>query len=93
MACSRPRSTARSPPTWACPGKPDPAVFVEAARRLGTAPGRAAVVEDAIAGVEAGRRGDFALVVGVDRGGNREALAAAGADAVVADLAEVAVGD
>jgi alpha,alpha-trehalase len=75
------------------PGKPDPAVFVEAARRLGATPGRAAVIEDAIAGVEAGRRGGFALVVGVDRGGNREALAAAGADAVVADLAEVAVGD
>ncbi len=74
------------------PGKPDPAVFVEAARRLGAAPARAAVVEDAIAGVEAGRRGDFSLVIGVDRGGNREALAAAGADAVVADLAEVGVG-
>ncbi len=75
------------------PGKPDPAVFVEAARRVGSAPARAAVVEDAIAGVEAGRRGGFALVIGVDRGGNREALAAAGADAVVADLAEVRLGD
>ena len=75
------------------PGKPDPAVFVEAARRVGAAPARAAVVEDAIAGVEAGRRGDFALVIGVDRGGNREALAAAGADAVVGDLAEVRVAD
>ena len=74
------------------PGKPDPAVFIEAARRIGAAPDRAAVVEDAIAGVEAGRRGGFALVIGVDRGGNREALAAAGADAVVADLAEVRVG-
>ncbi len=75
------------------PGKPDPAVFVEAARRVGAAPGRAAVVEDAIAGVEAGRRGGFALVIGVDRGGNREALAAAGADAVVDDLAEVRLAD
>jgi alpha,alpha-trehalase len=75
------------------PGKPDPAVFVEAARRVGAAPDRAVVVEDAIAGVEAGRRGGFALVIGVDRGGNREALAAAGADAVVADLAEVRLGD
>ena len=73
------------------PGKPDPAVFIEAARRVGAAPARAVVVEDAIAGVEAGRRGGFALVIGVDRGGNREALAAAGADAVVADLAEVRV--
>ena len=75
------------------PGKPDPAVFVEAARRVGAAPGRATVVEDAIAGVEAGRRGGFALVIGVDRGGNREALAAAGADAVVDDLAEVRLAD
>jgi alpha,alpha-trehalase len=75
------------------PGKPDPAVFVEAARRVGATPARAAVVEDAIAGVEAGRRGDFALVIGVDRGGNREALAAAGADVVVSDLAEVGVAD
>ena len=75
------------------PGKPDPAVFVEAARRVGAAPGRTAVVEDAIAGVEAGRRGGFALVIGVDRGGNREALAAAGADAVVGDLAEVRLAD
>ena len=46
------------------PGKPDPALFLEAARRLGVAPGRAAVVEDALAGVEAGRRGGFALVIG-----------------------------
>ena len=74
------------------PGKPEPAVFVEAARRLGATPARAAVVEDAIAGVEAGRRGGFALVIGVDRGGNREALAAGGADAVVSDLAEVHLG-
>ena len=75
------------------PGKPDPAVFVEAAHRVGATPARAVVVEDAIAGVEAGRRGAFALVIGVDRGGNREALAAAGADAVVADLAEVRLAD
>jgi alpha,alpha-trehalase len=75
------------------PGKPDPAVFVEAARRVGATPARAAVIEDAIAGVRAGRRGGFALVIGVDRGGNREALAAAGADAVVNDLAEVRLAD
>jgi len=71
------------------PGKPDPAVFVEAARRLETPPARAAIVEDALAGVEAGRRGDFALVIGVDRTGHAEELAAAGADVVVADLAEI----
>jgi len=72
------------------PGKPDPAVFLEAARRLGVEPWRVAVVEDALAGVEAGRRGGFALVVGVDRTGHRSELEAAGAD-VVEDLGEVTV--
>ena len=72
------------------PGKPDPAVFVEAARRLGAAPPRAVVVEDAVAGVQAGRAGGFGLVIGVDRGGNREALGRF-ADVVVDDLAEVGV--
>jgi alpha,alpha-trehalase len=72
------------------PGKPDPAVFIEAARRLGVSPTEAAVVEDAIAGVEAGRRGGFALVVGVDRAGQSDALRAAGAHVVVRDLEEMA---
>jgi beta-phosphoglucomutase family hydrolase len=49
------------------PGKPAPDVFLEAARRVGAEPGRAAVVEDALAGVTAGRAGGFALVIGVDR--------------------------
>jgi alpha,alpha-trehalase len=71
-------------------GKPDPAVFVDAARRLDVDPRHAAVIEDAIAGVEAGRRGGFGLVVGVDRGAQSEALAAAGADIVVDDLEELA---
>jgi beta-phosphoglucomutase family hydrolase len=66
--------------------KPDPALYLEAARRLGTAPARAAVVEDALAGVEAGRRGRFGLVVGVDRTGHADALAEHGADVVVPDL-------
>jgi trehalose 6-phosphate phosphatase len=72
------------------PGKPDPAVFLDAARRLGVAPAQTAVVEDAIAGVEAGRRGGFGLVVGVDRAAQFEALVAAGADVVVGDLGELA---
>jgi alpha,alpha-trehalase len=67
-------------------GKPDPAIFLEAARRLGVEPARAIVVEDAIAGVEAGRRGGFALVVGVDRVGHAEELKEWGADVVVPDL-------
>ena len=72
-------------------GKPDPALFLEAARRLGVAPGRAAVVEDALAGAEAGRRGGFGLVVGVDRAGQAAALRSRGADVVVADLGELAL--
>ena len=73
------------------PGKPDPAVFIEAAHRLGATPARAAVVEDAIAGVQGGRSGQFALVIGVDRVGQRQALLAEGADVVVSDLAAVQV--
>lgn len=75
------------------PGKPDPAVFREAARRLGVDPARTAIVEDALAGVEAGRRGRFGLVVGVDRAGHADALRAAGADVVLRDLAELHVED
>ncbi|MFF3291007.1 HAD family hydrolase [Streptomyces sp. NPDC003023] len=74
------------------PGKPEPALFLEAARRLGVSPGRSAVVEDALAGVEAGRRGGFALVIGVDRTagpGTGAALLERGADLVVRDLAEL----
>ncbi|MDR8411694.1 HAD-IA family hydrolase [Nonomuraea sp. 3-1Str] len=70
-------------------GKPDPALFLEAARRLRAAPERTAVVEDALAGVEAGRRGRFGLVVGVDRHARRADLLAAGADVVVTDLADL----
>lgn len=73
------------------PGKPDPALFLEAARRLGVEPARAVVVEDALAGVEAGRRGGFATVVGVDRTGHRHELARRGATVVVSDLGELAL--
>ena len=72
-------------------GKPDPAVFIEAAKRLGVEPARAVVVEDALAGVEAGRRGRFGLVVGVDRGDHASALRDAGADVVVSDLQELQI--
>ena len=70
-------------------GKPHPDAFLRAAERLGAAPARSAVVEDALSGVAAGRAGGFGLVIGVDRGAGREALLAAGADVVVADLAEL----
>jgi alpha,alpha-trehalase len=75
------------------PGKPDPALFLEAARRLGVEPLRAVVFEDALAGAEAGRRGAFGRVVGIDRGRQPEALRQHGADVVVENLLQVAVVD
>ncbi|HEY5664333.1 MAG TPA: HAD-IA family hydrolase [Ilumatobacter sp.] len=69
-------------------GKPAPAMFLAAAARLAVPAERCAVVEDATSGVAAGAAGGFAMVIGVDRGGNRAALLAAGADLVVDDLAE-----
>jgi beta-phosphoglucomutase family hydrolase len=73
------------------PGKPHPAIFLEAAARLREEVRVCVVVEDAVSGVMAGRAGDFGAVIGIDRGDNAEALAAAGADVVVADLGEVTV--
>ena len=70
-------------------GKPAPDTFLAAAEDLKVAPGHAAVFEDALAGVEAGRAGHFALVVGVDRVGQAEELRKHGADIVVKDLAEL----
>jgi beta-phosphoglucomutase family hydrolase len=70
------------------PGKPAPDTFLEAARMLRVSPARAVVVEDAIAGVQAGRAGGFGLVVGVDREGSG-ALRTEGADVVVTDLEEL----
>jgi beta-phosphoglucomutase family hydrolase len=70
-------------------GKPAPDTYLAAARRLGVEPPAGAVFEDAIAGVQAGRAGHFGLVVGVDRTGQADALAANGADVVVTDLAEL----
>jgi beta-phosphoglucomutase family hydrolase len=70
-------------------GKPAPDTYLEGARELGVEPGAAAVFEDALAGVEAGRAGRFGFVVGVDRVGQADALKAHGADVVVKDLAEL----
>jgi beta-phosphoglucomutase family hydrolase len=71
------------------PGKPAPDTFLAAARDLGGGPDDAAVFEDALSGVAAGRAGGFAWVVGVDRAGHADALREAGADVVVGDLAEL----
>ena len=71
------------------PGKPAPDTFLAGARALGAEPGQAVVFEDALAGVEAGRAGNFGLVVGVDRTGQADALREHGADIVVQDLSEL----
>lgn len=73
-------------------GKPAPDSYLEAARRLGVDPRSAAVFEDALSGVEAGRAGGFGAVVGVDRHGRPEALRAHGATIVVSDLSELLQG-
>ena len=75
------------------PGKPAPDIFLAAAKRLGVAPERAVVVEDAVSGVAAGAAGGFGFVGGVDRGVGADALTAAGADVVVHDLADLLAAD
>lgn len=70
-------------------GKPAPDTFLDAARQLGVEPAHAAVFEDALSGVAAGRAGRFGYVVGVDRVGQASALAEHGADRVVQDLSEL----
>ena len=75
----------------ALPGKPAPDVYLHAARLLAVPPPQAVVVEDAIAGVAAGRAGAFGLVIGIDRGGQAQALRQNGADLVVAGLGALLV--
>src|SRR5262249_48415050 len=70
-------------------GKPAPDTFLEAARQLGVEPARAVVVEDAIAGVQAGRAGRLGLVAGVASKGEADALQENGVEVVVADLSEL----
>jgi HAD superfamily hydrolase (TIGR01509 family) len=71
------------------PGKPAPDTYLFAARVLSATPDRAVVVEDAVAGVQAGRAGGFGLVVGVDRGTGAQALRDAGADMVITTLTQL----
>jgi HAD superfamily hydrolase (TIGR01509 family) len=70
-------------------GKPAPDSFLRAAEMLGVHPEAAVVIEDAISGVQAGARGRFGLVIGVDRKGNTGELKANGAQLVISDLAEL----
>ncbi|CCH49972.1 beta-phosphoglucomutase family hydrolase [Pseudodesulfovibrio piezophilus] len=74
-------------------GKPDPDIFVAAARNLGLNPGECVVVEDAISGVQAGCAGNFGLTLGVARNVQGEMLLRFGADLVVSDLGEITVDD
>jgi trehalose/maltose hydrolase-like predicted phosphorylase/beta-phosphoglucomutase-like phosphatase (HAD superfamily) len=67
-------------------GKPSPDIFVEAAKRMGVPVHRAIVFEDASSGVEAGKRGNFGLVVGLARAGNKQELRKNGADIVLTDI-------
>ena len=70
-------------------GKPEPDTFLEAARRLDADPSRAVVVEDALSGVQAGKRGGFGLVMGVARNTSPDELRHNGADVVVSDLGDL----
>ncbi|MCP5419468.1 MAG: trehalose-phosphatase [Gammaproteobacteria bacterium] len=72
-------------------GKPEPDTFLEAAKELDVDPARSIVVEDAISGVQAGRKGGFGCVLGIDRTGHPDDLRDNGADVVVSDLVEVSV--
>jgi alpha,alpha-trehalose phosphorylase len=71
--------------------KPEPDALLKCARTLDVTPMRSVVIDDAVSGVEAARNGEFGLVVGIDRGGNQQALEAHGADVVVNDLSELSV--
>jgi beta-phosphoglucomutase family hydrolase len=70
------------------PGKPAPDTFIEGARMVGATPAESIMVEDAIVGVQAGRAGDFGLVIGIDRGLGEATLLENGAHVVVKDLGD-----
>ncbi len=72
-------------------GKPEPDIFTTAADNMGVSYERTAVVEDAVSGVQAGKKGDFGLVLGIAREENEEELLLNGADLVVTDLSEISL--
>ena len=74
-------------------GKPEPDIFLTAAKNLGVDINKSIVVEDAVSGVQAGKKGNFGLVLGLAREDNNEALKAAGADIVVNDLKEITLNE
>ena len=87
--CSRRWSTASWPSGSTCEASPSPDTFLAGPEALGVRPAEAAIFEDALAGVAAGRAGRFGFVVGVNRSDQAEALLGKGADVVVSDLAEL----
>lgn len=70
-------------------GKPEPDIFVTACNNLNCNPAKSVVVEDAVSGVAAGRKGNFGLVIGIARENNSAELYASGADIVVKDMEEI----
>ncbi|MBG0775464.1 MAG: beta-phosphoglucomutase family hydrolase [Desulfovibrionaceae bacterium] len=72
-------------------GKPDPDIFVTAARFMDLEPGACVVVEDAISGVQAGQSGNFGMTLGIARSVEGQLLLRFGADRVVTDLSEITV--
>lgn len=70
-------------------GKPEPDIFLEAARLLDVSPERTIIIEDALSGVSAGKDGGFALVIGINRSGQNTELKSHGADIVIGDLSEI----
>ncbi|RLD33627.1 MAG: beta-phosphoglucomutase, partial [Bacteroidetes bacterium] len=70
-------------------GKPEPDIFTTAAGRMGVSCDRAVVIEDAVSGVQAGKKGNFGLVLGIAREDNRQELLIGGADIVVEDISEI----
>jgi beta-phosphoglucomutase family hydrolase len=72
-------------------GKPEPDIFTTAAKNMGVEPANSVVVEDAISGVKAGKKGNFGLVLGVTRTGDKNALKTNGADIVVEDISEISL--
>lgn len=72
-------------------GKPEPDIFTTAADNMGVSYDRSVIVEDAVSGVQAGKKGDFGLVLGVAREENERELLLNGADLVVADLSEISL--
>jgi trehalose-phosphatase len=70
-------------------GKPDPDIFLEAAKRLEVEPERSIVFEDAISGIQAGKKGGFGCVIGVARKNNSSSLRREGADAVIKDFSDI----